>query len=472
MERQQLTRSFQEPQELVKAALHASYGLTFLHGVVAGEAGEAMFALLRQLIEPEIDPHAIATTYTQALRALASTAYDSATIPLRDAWQAYLVTRLLEDRNLWSTQVERAGRDSIAPALHAQARRDLRTLQRLFSLDAEMLWRLASTLVAPALPELQDAWIPWYDLIPSPPTEQRDARTMVAGQIAASSDWETLIEPLEEHWSRYGTGPLARYQALRWQGATAQLVGIPHPDPIQLGGLIGHERQQTRLRSNIERFIAGLPAHDMLLYGPPGTGKSSTIKALANAFADQGVRLVEISKDDLTSLPQLLAQLRGRAPHYLLFIDDLSFEEHETEYKTLKVALEGTAEARPTNVLIAATSNRLNLVQERFIDRAHTSEDVNWRDTMDEKHSLVHRFGLRVTFLSPDQEQYLSIAQELARQRGLTIPAETLRARALQWERQHVGRSGRLARQFIDEIAAETLMEQQAQVVHTHSSNA
>jgi predicted AAA+ superfamily ATPase len=117
---------------------------------------------------------------------------------------------------------------------------------------------------------------------------------------------------------------------------------------------VGQERQQARLTKNIERFLAGLPAQDMLLYGPPGTGKSSTVKALVNGYADQGLRLVEVSKEDLGDLPVVVAQLRERAPHYLLFIDDLSFEEHETAYKALKVLLEGTAEARPANVLICA----------------------------------------------------------------------------------------------------------------------
>ena len=157
----------------------------------------------------------------------------------------------------------------------------------------------------------------------------------------------------------------------------------------------------------------------------------------------------------MSDLPYIVAQLRGRAPRYLIFIDDLSFEEHETAYKVLKVLLEGTAESRPTNMLICATSNRINIIRENFKDRGKPTEDINWRDTMDEKQSLAHRFGLRITFTTPDQQQYLHIVSELARQRGLDIPDEVLQERALQWERQHVGRSGRVARQFVDDLEAD-----------------
>ncbi|HET8843174.1 MAG TPA: DUF815 domain-containing protein, partial [Ktedonobacteraceae bacterium] len=161
------------------------------------------------------------------------------------------------------------------------------------------------------------------------------------------------------------------------------------------------------------------------------------------------------SKDDISDLSLVVAQLRQRSPHYLLFIDDLSFEEHETTYKGLKVMLEGTAEVRPVNVLICATSNRLNLIRENFSERGKPTEDVTWRDTMDEKQSLAHRFALRITFLSPDQRQYLHIVEQMARQRKLELPEGILQERALQWERQHTGRSGRLARQFIDDLEAE-----------------
>lgn len=443
-------------REQLHAALQSAQGLPLLRSILRDKAGEAVLDLLRALSASHPDAPAIATSYSHAFHELAEVANEEATPRLDDAWQAYLAARLIDDRNPWSEQVERVGSARVSPALRAQARRDLRALQRLFSLDARSLLELVDELVAPALPALRDAWIPWSGLASwraeEPPAHARDT---LAARIATCDDWTTLVEPLEQHWARHGTGPQARYHVLRWSATDKAFAGIAYPDPVRLASLVGQERQQERLTKNIERFLAGLPAQDMLLYGPPGTGKSSTVKALVNAYADQGLCLVEVSKEDIGDLPVVVAQLRERAPHYLLFIDDLSFEEHETAYKALKVMLEGTAEARPANVLICATSNRLNLIRENFSDRGRPTEDVNWRDTMDEKQSLAHRFALRVTFISPDQRQYLRIVEALAHQRGLELSPETLQERALQWERQHTGRSGRLARQFIDDLEAE-----------------
>lgn len=439
----------------IQNALQAASAIIILRNVLRGSTGEAVLRLLRVLLLAKPDMEFVATSYGHAFRELALAANEEATPRLADAWQAFLVARLIDDRNPWSEQVERVGPARVSHALREQARRDLRAMQRLFRLEAVSLRDAVEALVTPALPVLRGAWMPWCDLGPRREDEPDHARDLLAARIASCEDWSELVEPLERHWTRHGTGPQARYHVLRWLPAEKDLAGIAHPDPVQLTSLVGQERQQARLTRNIELFLAGLPAQDMLLYGPPGTGKSSTVKALVNACADQGLCLVEISKEDIGDLPAVVADLRERAPHYLLFIDDLSFEEHETAYKALKVLLEGTAQARPANVLICATSNRLNLIRENFSDRGKPAEDVNWRDTMDEKQSLAHRFALRVTFMSPDQQQYLRIVDALARQRGLEIPSDLLQERALHWERQHTGRSGRLARQFIDDLEGE-----------------
>ncbi len=439
----------------VITAVHAVHGLTLLRDVLKSAAGQAVLHLLEHLTVSAPDPVALANAYSAAFQQLALAAQVDATSELSDAWQAHLAARLIDAGNLWSSQVERVGSANVSSTVRAQARRDLRAMQRLFSLDAQTLWRLTSAAVTPSMPILRNAWVPWYDLMPDVEQTRTTMRAALARQIAKSDDWATLVTPLEEYWSRYGTGSLARYSVLRWQGTDRRLEGIQYPDSIQLSSLIGHERQQSRLRSNIERFIAGLPSHDILLYGPPGTGKSSTVKALANTYAEQGLCLLEIAKEHISDLPHVATQLRDRAPHYLIFIDDLSFEEHETAYKVLKVLLEGTAEARPANMLICATSNRINIIRENFKDRGQPTQDVNWRDTMDEKQSLAHRFGMRITFATPDQQQYLHIVTQLAYQRELDIPDEQLQERALQWERQHAGRSGRVARQFVDDLEAE-----------------
>lgn len=436
--------------ETLRTALGAANGITLLRNVLEDATAQTVLAFMRELAAYEPDALQVAVTYNAALYALATAANAQETIPgLSDAWQAYLVTRILDDVNPWSMQAERT--HTLAPGLREQAKRDLRALRLLFDLPAQSLWQAAQKLVAAELPALQDAWVPWLGLTAhSNEQEPPTARDLLGHTLAESEDWTGLVGRLTAHWGQYGTGLFARYHMLRWLGREEGLVGITHPDPVQLQSLVGYEREQNILKANTERFLAGLPAHDAVLYGAPGTGKSSTVKALANAYANRGLRLIEVRKDYINDLPQIAAQLRGRAPHFLLFIDDLSFEEHETEYKALKVLLEGVAEMRPANMLIYATTNRLNLIREQFSDRGKPTEDVNWRDTMDEKVSLVARFGLRVTFALPGQEQYLKIVTALARQRGIALPEDELRARALAWERQHANRSGRAARQFID----------------------
>jgi predicted AAA+ superfamily ATPase len=190
------------------------------------------------------------------------------------------------------------------------------------------------------------------------------------------------------------------------------------------------------------------------LYGLPGTGKSSTVKAILNEYADKGLRLVELAKEDLKELPVVLNALGDRGLRFILFVDDLSFEEHEVEYKSLKALLEGSVEEPPENIRLYATSNRRNLIRERFSERDET-DDVHARDTMQEKLSLAARFGLRLTFPAPDQRRYLEIVAGLVRERGIKIPEGELRERAVLWDRWHAGRSGRTARQFVDELEAE-----------------
>lgn len=446
---------------LVQEALYGVQGLAVLRNVVEDETSQAVLRLLRLLAGAEQVPMQVAAAYSEALRALAESATMYAPAALADAWQWHLVMRLVNDENPWTKQVERQGgairkgQVRLSPTLHRQATRELRALQRLFMLSADLLWEAVQSVVSEAMPVLRDAWELWLELGPALDAPMGGAYASLTQQVAQCRDWGELADILEQHWARHGTGEQARYTALRWRGGAQVLEGIAYPDVIQLGNIVGYERELGKLKANIERFLAGFSAHDTLLYGPPGTGKSSSVKALVNAYIDQGLRLVEVRKEHIGDLPRIVADLRERAPRYVLFIDDLSFEEHETGYKVLKTLLEGTAEARPHNVLICVTSNRLNLVRELHADRGKPSEDVNWRDTMDEKQSLVHRFGLRVTFGAPNQEQYVQIAQGLAQQRGLDLSEEEIRARALQWERQHVGRSGRLARQFVDELEAE-----------------
>ena len=420
-------------------------GLAVLRGVLASSAARDILSLLGLFTVERPESAAVAENFGRLWEELAV----EAGVLLPDAWQSHLAGRLLDDENPFSLGAERR---ELSTTVVEQARRDLNTLQMLFDLDAGTLLSLVET----AVPELEGVWTPWRGPEADAGKSRRgEPRRDMARQLAAAEDWGDLVEALIEHYATHGAGTFGSHKAFRWEDGG--LRAVPHPDPVRLSNLIGYEKEREPLRRNTQRLLAGLPSHHVLLYGLPGTGKSSTVKAVAGEYADRGLRLVELAKGDLGELPRLLGVLRERGPRFILFVDDLSFEEHEVEYKALKALLEGSVEEPPENVRLYATSNRRNLIRESFSERGDSpaGDDVHPRDTMQEKLSLAGRFGLRLTFPSPDQARYLEIVAGLARERGLAIPAERLRERALLWDRWHAGRSGRTARQFLDELEAE-----------------
>ena len=413
-------------------------GISLFRGVLDSPAARDFVLLLELLSEERPKPAAVADTFGRLWEELA---VDSGTL-LPDAWQSYLVGRILNDENPFSLGAERG---TPSTSVVEQARRDLRTLQELFEIEAGPLL----DMVERAVPGLK-VWVPWTD----PDLETEDSyRGALARKLAAADDWGACTELLTDFYARYGAGAFGCYRAFRWR--EGGLHPVPNPDSVRLAQLVGYENDRKPLLENTERFLAGLPAHHALLYGLPGTGKSSTVKAVANEYSDYGLRLVEVAKEDLGDLPQVLDKLRNRGPRFVLFVDDLSFEEHEVEYKSLKALLEGSIEEPPENVRLYATSNRRNIIRESFADReGNGSDDVHARDTMQEKLSLVARFGLRITFPAPDQKQYLEIVRGLIRERGVQVSETALVEQALLWDRWHAGRSGRTARQFVDELEA------------------
>ncbi|WP_156787572.1 ATP-binding protein [Rubrobacter xylanophilus] len=422
-----------ERRELERLLLGAR-GLALFGGALGAPAGRAFLEVLGHAASgrgPEL-----AAAFGRLWRELAA----EEELLLPDAWQSRLVRGLLDDENPFSLAAERG---AVPPALLEQARRELAVLRGLFELDARRLL----AVVEGRVPELRGLWGAWY--YPGG-ADGSSPRREVARKLAAAPDWRPCAELLAGHFSRHGAGSAGRHRAFRWEGGA--LRSVAHPDPVRLRELIGYEREREPLVRNTERFLEGLPAHHALLYGLPGTGKSSTVKALLNEYADAGLRLVEVRKEDLAELPRVLGALRGRGMRFVLFVDDLSFEEGEVQYKELKALLEGSVEASPENVRVYATSNRRNIVRESFAER---EDDVHARDTAQEKLSLAARFGLRLTFPPPDQRLYLEIVRGLARERGLEVPEERLVERALLWDRWQAGRSGRTARQFVDELAAE-----------------
>ncbi len=414
-------------------------GVVLFRGVLDSAVARDFLGLLGMLKMEHPEPGSIADVFGRLWEGLA---LDAGTL-LSDAWQSYLAGRILDDENPFSLGAERG---EMNPVLLEQARRDLGTLQALFDLDAQTVLGM----VEDAVPGL-GIWVPWT----APERDGEDShRGVAARKLAKSEDWGACAELLVDHYARHGAGVFGHHRAFRW--AEGHLRAVTDPDPVSLEQLVGYEEERGPLLENTERFLSGLPAHHALVYGLPGTGKSSTVKALLNEYSDAGLRLVEVAKEDLRDLPRVLAELRGRGPRFLLFVDDLSFEEHEVEYKSLKALLEGSVEEPPKNVRLYATSNRRNVVRESFSDRDEPGGDVHGRDTMQEKLSLVARFGLRLTFPAPDQKKYLEIVRGLARERGIKVPDEELAERALLWDRWHAGRSGRTARQFVDDLEADT----------------
>jgi predicted AAA+ superfamily ATPase len=280
------------------------------------------------------------------------------------------------------------------------------------------------------------------------------------------SRWSDRMQDLLSFHSRQGAGMFARYRGFYWNHTDGEgsLQGIANPDPVTLSDLIGYEAERATVIENTLQFLDGFPANNVLLYGDRGTGKSSTVKALLNEYHERGLRLVEVSKTQLFDFPEIIRQLQGRGRKFIIFVDDLSFEDSEGSYAALKAVLEGGIEHRPDNVLIYATSNRRHLIRERFGDRrglsgtgaadaapgAEVLGEVHTGDTVQEQLSLADRFGITVIFPTPDQDRYLEIAAGIAAGRSLGIDREQLRQSALNWERWHNGRSPRTARQFVD----------------------
>ncbi len=278
----------------------------------------------------------------------------------------------------------------------------------------------------------------------------------LSGRLASAEDVDTFARALTDYYAAYGAGIYGLYKAFRVDPASAgqgELTLVPVTDSadISLDDLVGYESQKKTLRDNTEAFVKGLYANNVLLYGDSGTGKSTSVHALMHEFSDRGLRLIEVSKPDRARLPQILSAIKKRNYRFILFLDDLSFEEDESDYKELKAMLEGALETRSGKVLIYATSNRRHLIRETWGDRSDMeyNEDVHRSDTMEEKLSLAGRFGVTIYYPKPGPKEYLEIVRELAERQGLQLKGRELEDEARKWELRHGGMSGRTATQLI-----------------------
>ena len=281
-----------------------------------------------------------------------------------------------------------------------------------------------------------------------------------------------LLDLVKEFYKAYGVGMLGLNAAFRIAEVAPQAnvevktkkgidfqIGrgisctpVKNTDKKKLDDLVGYEIQKTRLRENTESFIAGNPANNVLLFGDAGTGKSTSIKALINEYYDDGLRMIELYKHQMKLLAPLISSINNRNYRFIIYMDDLSFEEDETEYKYLKAVIEGGLETRPDNVLIYATSNRRNLIRETWNDTNDVELDKHRSDTLQEKLSLVSRFGVTIPYMRPNKKEYEEIVRTLASSK-VDITEEELMELANKWSVSHGGMSGRAAQQLIDSLS-------------------
>ncbi|HBE19085.1 MAG TPA: AAA+ family ATPase [Cyanobacteria bacterium UBA11149] len=402
--------------------------LLLYQGVLSGAVGQAFLSLLQSLSQRE-DELTCIRAYSNWFKTLAASG---------ESWQDYLMWRILWDDNPFSRAVQRVALSDLPHSLVAAVKQDLHILQIIYKCTSQQL-----SLWVQEVSQSETQPVVW------------DVESQAPSFLPQESNWANSLPDLANYYRDNGAGLLAQYRALRWQ--SGELVGIPHPDPIELGELVGYESQQETLIKNTEFLLAGYPALHVLLYGSRGSGKSSLVKALLQKYSSRGLRLIEVAKSDLKDLSLIVDKLREVPQKFIIFVDDLSFEEDDEAFKALKVVLEGSVTARSQNIVVYATSNRRHLIREYFSDRPRPrdNDEVHAWDTLEEKLSFCDRFGLTLTFEPANQDTYLKIVRHLADLAKINLPQEELDYRARQWATRHNGRCGRSARQFIDFLTAE-----------------
>ncbi|SJZ78053.1 ATP-binding protein [Selenihalanaerobacter shriftii] len=356
-----------------------------------------------------------------------------------DLWQNHLLHLVATDLNPFTLTSEKLG-NKLGKSLREAATHDLIILKEILNLN---LIKLAKLLEIEPINFIID-----YESSSIKEANPQNIKKLKK-IFSQTGNEKELVQVLAKYHYSSGAGALNNHVAFSWDNQTG-LVGIKDHDPIRFEDLIGYEKQKEELIKNTERFIKGKRANNILLYGDSGTGKSSSVKALLNKYAPQKLRLVEITKEQMDQLPKILDILRHRGMYFILFMDDLSFEDFETDYKYLKAVIEGGIEVKPKNVLFYATSNRRHLIKEKWIDRDQESGEIHLNDAIQEKLSLVERFGITIRYESPNQKDYLRIVKELAQKHQINLSDSELENKAKQWAMRHNGRSGRTVQQFIN----------------------
>ena len=409
-----------------------------------------------QLEAGETEKNVLRTHVFQQVKRILMTATDYGFN--ENLWQNYLTFVLIMDENPFSLTCEKIGATDGASANHF-AKNDFQAFYELFHYD---FGPLEQALGIDCFTELSH-----YKAISKPELMYNknvsEKVQTLSHTLAAAKDADEFFAGITGFYKDYGVGMFGLNKAFRIycpQNSTqVEFKAINNMDQVVLDDLIGYEIQKKKLVDNTKAFVEGRKANNVLLFGDSGTGKSTSIKAIVNEFYDQGLRMIEIYKHQFASLSNVIAQIKNRNYKFIIYMDDLSFEEFEIEYKFLKAVIEGGVETKPENILIYATSNRRHLIKENWSDRndVQVQNGMHQSDTMEEKLSLVHRFGVTINYSKPSQKEYFNIAIQLARRLGVTMSDEEIRAEANKWELSHGGISGRTAQQFANYLAGQEM---------------
>ena len=361
-------------------------------------------------------------------------------------WHCYLANLLVNNENTYSRSCEIRG--AIEGSINDAALHDIMIFKEFYDYD-----------FAPMAAKLQ---VPEISLIQNYEAGSQESKVYnrricariceLAEHFCENNTPQEMKDTLTQFYKEYGVGKFGLHKSFRIShdedGVHINpILNIAH---VQLDDLVGYEIPKQKLIDNTEAFVNGKKANNCLLFGDAGTGKSSCIKAIANAYYDRGLRIIEVYKHQFQDLNDVIARIKNRNYKFIIYMDDLSFEEFEIEYKYLKAIIEGGLEKKPENVLIYATSNRRHLIRENFNDREEIRQDMHTGDTVQEKLSLVNRFGVTIYFGSPDKKEFQGIVKVLAQRAGIDMPEEELLLEANKWELSHGGLSGRTAQQFVD----------------------
>lgn len=362
-------------------------------------------------------------------------------------WHTYLTFLLANDENAYSTACEIVG--EAEGSINQIAMHDLKIFKELFEYDFDEMEAALGTQVFAILTDYKNT----KNGSKVFNKRIRNRICELSKSLEISETVEQFKEKLTQFYKEFGVGKLGLHKAFRVEhpeNGEVNIVPITKIAHVHLDDLVGYEIAKKKLIDNTEAFVNGKRANNCLLYGDAGTGKSSSIKAILNQYYDQGLRMIEVYKHQFKDLNDVIAQIKNRNYKFIIYMDDLSFEEFEIEYKYLKAVIEGGLEKKPDNVLIYATSNRRHLVRETFRDKSDRDEELHTNDTVQEKLSLVARFGVTIYYGSPDKKEFQNIVKTLAIQNGIEMPEDQLLLEANKWELSHGGLSGRTAQQFVD----------------------